>query len=1019
MTDQTTDVVDLGSVEDVETGTSLALRDYHEQLEHHDDDESTTFFKRIGESMRSYAELRHTPYGLTPIVVLGGAYLVQLVDSQAFTIAGPTLARDLQLNVFQIISIFVLIGFFTSVTSLVAAYWSDRTKRLPFVGIGSILGGVAGMFSGKANSFGSLATTRSFDDSASGFGFIPIYSLIADYYPVGDRGRVFALNGMMRGLAGVVGIVAVGLMVDNLGFRTTFMISGAAMIVMGVLVLVLLREPVRGYMERKQLGADDEVANFEGERQSFSETWRNTLAIRTVKRLMISDGISEMGSRAVELFTIFFFAEIYHLSAFDLSMAILPSNVTGIIGGWIGGGLVDRFMRTNPSRVLTVSAIYSCIAAVGVIGYALRPPIAVLIAAQATLTFGRSMIGPALKVVYANVLPPRTRTTSIQITELALIPALVLSITTGGVILERYGYNGVFYFGAFFLFLSGLVQLTVAPFYDLDMRSALAATMAEEEWRQAKKRGNTKLLVCRDIEVEYSGVKVLFGVDFDVDDGEIVALLGTNGAGKSTLLRAISGITQASSGAVVFDGRDVTAMPPHEVTARGVVFNPGGRGVFPAMTVRENLMLGNWLTNDVADADARLEEMFELFPALRERQATSAGSLSGGEQQQLSLAQAFLCKPRLLLIDELSLGLSPTVVASLLEIVRRIRDTGVTVVVVEQSVNVALELADRAVFMEKGEVKFSGPTAELLERPDILRAVYVKGSGALTEGAPAVARRREGENRLAQLNEARPILEVEGLEKRYGGIVAVDGATFDLREGGVLGLIGPNGAGKTTIFDMISGYQMPDNGRVRFDGVDITSMAPEERAKRKLIRRFQDARLFPSLTVFETLLVSLEQQVEVRSSLLAAIAAPQARASERRLRMRAERLIELLELGDYRDKFVKELSTGLRRIVDLACVLGAEPTLLLLDEPSSGIAQAEAESLGPLLKRVRFETGCSILIIEHDMPLISAVSDELVALERGRVIVRGLPTDVLNDERVIESYLGDKDVTVKRSGALT
>ena len=141
--------------------------------------------------------------------------------------------------------------------------------------------------------------------------------------------------------------------------------------------------------------------------------------------------------------------------------------------------------------------------------------------------------------------------------------------------------------------------------------------------------------------------------------------------------------------------------------------------------------------------------------------------------------------------------------------------------------------------------------------------------------------------------------------------------------------------------------------------------------------------MFRSLSVYETILVSLEQRVEVRSTFLSAFGAPQARRAERRLRLRADRLIELLELGAFRDKFVSELSTGLRRIVDLACVLATEPRVLLLDEPSSGIAQAEAEGLGPLLSRVRFETGCSMLIIEHDMPLISAVSDELLALELG------------------------------------
>lgn len=237
-----------------------------------------------------------------------------------------------------------------------------------------------------------------------------------------------------------------------------------------------------------------------------------------------------------------------------------------------------------------------------------------------------------------------------------------------------------------------------------------------------------------------------------------------------------------------------------------------------------------------------------------------------------------------------------------------------------------------------------------------------------------------------------------------------------LREGESLGIIGPNGSGKTSLLDVISGYQVADGGRVHLEGTDVTDLAPDARARLGLVRRFQDARLFPSLTVFETLLVALEQRLEVKSTALHAVQLPVARRAERRVRLRADRLLELLELGAYRDKFVKELSTGLRRIVDLACVLGTEPKVLLLDEPSSGIAQAEAEGLAPLLRRVRHETGCSLLIIEHDMPLISAVSDELIALELGRVLLRGSPSEVLNDERVIESYLGTSEAVVQRSG---
>ncbi|MBV8690917.1 MAG: ATP-binding cassette domain-containing protein, partial [Actinobacteria bacterium] len=557
--------------------------------------------------------------------------------------------------------------------------------------------------------------------------------------------------------------------------------------------------------------------------------------------------------------------------------------------------------------------------------------------------------------------------------------------------------------------------------FGFDMRSAMAATAANEEWRRAKRSGKGKLLVCRDVDVEYDGVQVLFGVDFDVDEGQIIALLGTNGAGKSTLLRAIGGIQEASSGAVVFDGRDITHMPPHEIAHRGVITMPGGRGVFPELTVRENILLGTWMLQvdggGTEAAEERLQEVLGIFPALAQRADALAGDLSGGEQQQLSLAQAFLAKPKLLMIDELSLGLSPAVVGQLLEVVRRIHAQGVTIIIVEQSVNVALNLAQKAIFMEKGEVRFYGDTAELLRRPDILRAVYVKGTGAtLTDGATrgTAAQRRA----LEQSSDARPVLQVQDIVKRYGGVNALDGVSLDLREGEVLGLIGPNGSGKTTLFDVISGFQPADGGAVVYEGVDISSLGAEERARRGLVRRFQDARLFPSLTVFETLLVSLEQRMEVRSAFLSALQMPQARRAERRVRLQAERLIELLDLGSYRDKFVKELSTGLRRIVDLACVLATEPKVLLLDEPSSGIAQAEAESLGPLLGRIRFETGCSILIIEHDMPLISAVADELIALEQGLVVVRGLPDVVLNDERVIEAYLGGSEKSIRRSGSL-
>jgi len=230
------------------------------------------------------------------------------------------------------------------------------------------------------------------------------------------------------------------------------------------------------------------------------------------------------------------------------------------------------------------------------------------------------------------------------------------------------------------------------------------------------------------IEVSYGSLQVLFGVSVDVRRGEALALLGTNGAGKSTLLKAITGLVRPSAGTVWVDGVDVTGVPPDRLAARGVVLVPGGRAVFADMTVDENLeMQALTIRERGRHLRERRELVFDTFPRLRERLRQPAGKLSGGEQQQLALAKALLLDPTVLCIDELSLGLAPIVVQELLEVVRRIHASGVTVVLVEQSLNIAAAMCERAVFMEKGQIRFEGPTAELLERDDVARAVFLGG----------------------------------------------------------------------------------------------------------------------------------------------------------------------------------------------------------------------------------------------------------------------------------------------------
>lgn len=231
-------------------------------------------------------------------------------------------------------------------------------------------------------------------------------------------------------------------------------------------------------------------------------------------------------------------------------------------------------------------------------------------------------------------------------------------------------------------------------------------------------------LAVEGIEFAYGHQQILFGIDLAVQPGEAVALLGTNGAGKSTLLRVVTGLERPSSGRVVLHGTDITAVPAEQRAALGLVLINGGRATFTDMTVAENLDMQRYSRRRGGPGE-RQERVLAIFPRLAERLRQPAGTLSGGEQQQLALAKALILEPSVLCIDELSLGLAPVVVQELLSLVRSINDSGVAVVLVEQSLNLAAEMCGRAVFLEKGAVRFEGATRKLLDSDEIARAVFL------------------------------------------------------------------------------------------------------------------------------------------------------------------------------------------------------------------------------------------------------------------------------------------------------
>ena len=231
------------------------------------------------------------------------------------------------------------------------------------------------------------------------------------------------------------------------------------------------------------------------------------------------------------------------------------------------------------------------------------------------------------------------------------------------------------------------------------------------------------MLELQDLHLSYGGIRALKGVSIQVNEGEIVSLIGANGAGKSTTLRAISGLERAQSGRILYNGEDITGKPSKYMVQNGLILVPEGRLIFPDMTVLENLKIGAYLRSD-RDVDADIQRMYALFPRLKERAWQMAGTLSGGEQQMLAVGRALMSKPKLLMMDEPSLGLAPLVVKDIFSIIRTIRDSGVTVLLIEQNANAALKIADRGYVLETGRITLEGSGRELLSDPAV-RSAYL------------------------------------------------------------------------------------------------------------------------------------------------------------------------------------------------------------------------------------------------------------------------------------------------------
>ena len=947
---------------------------------------------------------------LYALLILFGLNAVDELDRTAFAILAPEIREEFELGFTGLLALIAVVLALALALQVPIAGLADRYSRVRIALIGAAMWACFSFTTGLATGIVMLGIARSGSAIGKAVNDPTHNSLLADWFEPDARPRIYSFHRAANAIGAIAGPVIAGLLAYQFGWRVPFLVFAVPTIVLVVLGL-RLREPIRGAHERRLAGGDAEAQATEEDPPSYAEAWRMCWKIETLRRIFVAMPFLAASLIGFGTLAALLYEEAYGLDERARGIVAATSEPGQLIGLLIGARIASKLVVRDPGLILKFLAIVSAITSALSLVFAVVPNLGAAIVANFAIALCLAIVGPGILASLSLAIPPRARSMGFSMASLWILPGLLM-LPLIGWIADNWGIRtGMAMMVPVFL-IGGLVIASGGNVIDHDIAQVRRIALARAEVMNQRRRGEVKLLLCRGVEVSYGSVQVLHDIDLEIGEGDVVALLGTNGAGKSTLLKAISGVAEADRGAIVFDGRDVTHAPPNEIARHGIVQIPGGAGVFTGLTVRENFEAAGWIDRrDDAALDERLATVFETFPILADRLDDPAANLSGGQQQMLALSMSFLLRPRLLMIDELSLGLAPVVVEQLLAMVRRIAASGVTVILVEQSVNVALELADTAYFMERGRIRFNGPTSELMERHDLLRSVFL-GDVEPTTPTP---RTHDGSG-PAWSDEGPPALSISGLTRSFGGIAAVRDVDVEVRPREIVGFIGPNGAGKTTLFDLVGGSTPTDRGRIELAGVDITHLTASERARRGLGRSFQDARLFPSLTVEETIAVSLERWISRRDPLSAALHLPMAFDSEADVARRVEELIELMHLGPHRHKLIGQLSTGSRRIVDLACVVAHRPTVVLLDEPSSGIAQREVEALGPVIERMRTEMGSALLVIEHDMNLLAGVADRIVALDQGQVIASGPPADVLADPRVVVAYLGSDPAAIERSG---
>jgi len=673
--------------------------------------------------------------GYAPLVLLTGAALIPGTFTNGISLIG----HNLQVSFHMSNASLGAVAFVAQVSQLMwavpLALWADRGSRKTVAAVSLLIFAVFGSLMAISPNVWAFAFLYIAASIGSGVNNTVHNSYLSDAYPTEARGRVFSWHNLSDPLSQTIGILIFGYVVTVAHSWRYGLLVALVGIPMGF-ALFTLREPEKGANESSHIlkasGMDLHSQQEKAPRVLLGSAMTRLLRIRSLYYELVAVAILGFVGTGSALFGNLFFFDKFHLDTAGRSEIYAIIGLAAFLGLPLAYIIGDRYFRRAPQRPLIIAGF--CISAYGVL-YVSSLYVPKLWMAVTLQTLANAAVSPLAICIFmtlAATAPPEMRT-------ICFAMFGVYSLVFGG-------FAGSVIVGAISDAIGGLhgivVSLTIiAPvclvggfLLILGSRSVkrditLVIEDVIERYTEGKRRqegGEIPALQVHNLDFYYGTNQVLFDVNLEVEQGEMVALLGTNGAGKSTLLRAVSGLSHPHRGVVRIFGMNCTYLEPEQIIDQGVALLVGGKMTFPGLSVRDNLRIGgHTMRRDRAKSAAALREALGVFPELADRIEQPAGTLSGGEQQMLALARVMMTRPRLLLIDELALGLAPMTVDRLMGMVRRINEEGATVILVEQSVNRAMSLAERCFFMERGEIRFDGPTAELMQRDDLLRPVFL------------------------------------------------------------------------------------------------------------------------------------------------------------------------------------------------------------------------------------------------------------------------------------------------------